>query len=56
MKQNLNLLSSNDRPLSANRSAEELYNMRKSLYQSVYDYEIYNDDTVDKAAEEIAEL
>ena len=56
IKRDLNLLSSNDRPLSANCSAEELYNMRKSLYQSVCDYEIYNDDTVDKAAEEIAEL
>lgn len=56
VKRDLNLLSSNDRPLSANRSPEELYNMRKSLYQSVCDYEIYNDDTVDKAAEEIAEL
>lgn len=56
IKRDLNLLSSNDRPLSANRSAEELYNMRKSLYQNVCDCEIYNDDTVDKAAEEIAEL
>lgn len=56
IKRDLNLLSSNDRPLSANRSPEELYNMRKSLYKSVCDYEIYNDDTVDKAAEEIAEL
>lgn len=56
IKRDLNLLSLSNRPLLANRSAEELYNMRKSLYQSVCDYEIYNDDTVDKAAEEIAEL
>lgn len=56
IKRDLNALSSDGRPLSKNKSAEELYSERKEFYKKAADYITDSDCGIEKCADKIAEI
>ena len=53
IERDLNLLETKDRPLSQNSGIQTLYNNRKGVYNSVCDFKIVNDTTIENAVKEI---
>ena len=56
VKRSLEKLISTDRPLSKSVGIENLYNMRKEIYENAKDAEINNDKTVEDSVKEIIKV
>ena len=56
IKRPLEKLISTDRPLSKSVGIENLYNMRKEIYENAKDAEINNDKTVEDSVKEIIKV
>ena len=54
VERDLSLLSSHNRPLSQNNGLENLYNSRKDIYNSVCDFKVVNDTSIENVVKEIA--
>jgi shikimate dehydrogenase len=53
IERDLSLLETQNRPLSQNNGLETLYNNRKGVYNSVCDFKVVNDTTIENAVKEI---
>jgi shikimate dehydrogenase len=53
VKRDLNLLTTDNRPISKLVGVENLYNERKDIYDSVKDFEVYNNGEIESAVKEI---
>lgn len=56
VKRSLDKLDKRGRPLSQKYDVKELYEKRKELYQEFQDYEITNDENLDKSAKEVLSI
>lgn len=56
VKRNLELLSSENRPLSAKKGIQNLYNERKEIYESLADYTIQNNGEIQNTIREIEKI
>lgn len=56
VKRNLDLLSVENRPLSATKGVEKIYKERKSIYESIGDAEIENNKAIKDALKEIIKV
>jgi DNA ligase (NAD+) len=53
VKRDLNLFTTDNRPISKLVGVENLYNERKDIYDSVKDFEVYNNGEIESAVKEI---
>ena len=56
VKRNLELLNSENRPLSAKKGIQNLYNERKEIYESLADYIIDNNGEIQNTIREIEKI